>query len=471
MALAVYNTLTQKVEPFQPRVEKKVTIYVCGPTVYDYSHIGHARTYIAFDVIVRYLRYRGYQVEYVVNITNVEDKIINRAKETGMTPLALAEKFEAAFYSDMSGLGVLQADHYPKVSENIPAIIQVIQTLIEKGFGYVVDGDVYFEVSSFEDYGKLSRQILDSIKAGARIEVDERKRSPADFALWKKAKAGEICWESPWGPGRPGWHIECSAMANKYFGAQFDIHGGGQDLIFPHHENEIAQSEAYTGKKPAVRYWLHCGLLSIDGEKMSKSLGNIIPIERLLKVYDPDLIRLYMVSTHYRRPINFVEADLEGTRQTLARVRGTMENLREHTDAKATTAETKPSGKEFLEQIHDAKEQFLTAMDDDFNTPRALAAFYQAIQVGNKALTVNASPPVLAEILNVLTEMTHVFGILEKPRAKEALPDEAAALLKERDEARSRKEWGKADELRKKLRAMRIIVEDLPEGTRWRYEE
>ncbi len=470
--LKVYNTLKRKVEPFKPRKGKDVSIYVCGPTVYDYSHIGHARTYVAFDVIVRYLRHRGYDVKYVVNITNVEDKIINRAREMGINPLELAEKFEKAFFNDMAGLGVIKADLYPRVSDHIPEIIEVIQTLIKKGFGYEVEGDVYFDVNKFKDYGKLSHQSLDSIKAGARVEVDERKRSPADFALWKKAKEGEIFWESPWGRGRPGWHIECSAMSNEYLGAQFEVHGGGRDLIFPHHENEIAQSEAYTGKRPVVKYWLHCGLLTINGEKMSKSLGNIVSIEGLLHRYKADVIRLYMISTHYRRPINFIETDLEGTKQRLARIQGTIENLREKIEASSAVKEKKTGGMvEFEKQAKAAKEKFLSAMDDDFNTPRALAAFYRTVQIGNKALVANARKMVLIEVLKLITAMTQVLGIFEKKSETEGLPEEAEKLLKEREVARSRKDWGKADELRKKLRERGIILEDLPEGTKWKYGE
>lgn len=468
MTIKVFNTLTRRIEPLTSQKEGEIGLYVCGPTVYDYSHIGHARTYIAFDVIVRYLRYKGYGVKYVVNITNVEDKIINRAKEVGMDPVALAKKFEESFFDDMEKLEVVKADVYPRVSDHIDDIIEMVRTLVEKGFGYEVDGDVYFDVSKFKDYGRLSRQSVDGIKAGARVEVDERKRSPADFALWKKAKKGEIYWESPWGKGRPGWHIECSAMANKHLGSQVDIHGGGQDLVFPHHENEVAQSEAYSDKKPAVKCWLHSGLLTINGEKMSKSLGNFVLIKDLLPRYEADVIRLFIISTHYRRPMDFSEADLESSKQRLARVRGTIENIRERLDA-AETERKSVNDEELIKQIQMTKEKFIEAMDNDFNTPRALAAFYKLVQIGNKALATNASRSVLSSILDSMMEIAQIFGILRKERKKEELSGEAAKLLKEREAARSQKDWKKADELRARLRSMGIILEDLPEGTRWKY--
>ena len=470
MTINVFNTKTRRIEPLTSQIEGKIGLYVCGPTVYDFSHIGHARTYVAFDVIVRYLRYKGYNVRYVVNITNVEDKIINRARETGMEPVALASEFEKAFYDDMAKLGVAEADVYPRVSDHIDEIIKMVQTLVQKGFGYEVDGDVYFDVSKFKGYGSLSGQSLDNVKAGARVEVDERKRSPADFALWKKAKEDEIYWKSPWGEGRPGWHIECSAMANKHLGSQIDIHGGGQDLIFPHHENEITQSEAYSGKSPAVRCWLHSGLLTINGEKMSKSLGNFISIKDLLLKHEADVIRLFLISTHYRRPIDFTEADLESVKQRLARIRGTIMNLREQLDS-SHEVEENISDEEFMKQIQAAKEKFINAMDDDFNTPRALAIFHSLIQIGNKALATNLKRLVLSKVLAMVTEMSQVFGILREDVKKTELPENAKRLLKEREEARNQNDWKKADELRTKLRSMGIILEDLPERTRWSYEK
>jgi cysteinyl-tRNA synthetase len=469
MTLKAFNTMTKRIESLTPQSEGEIGLYVCGPTVYDHSHIGHARTYIAFDVIVRYLRHRGYTVKYIVNITNVEDKIINRAKEVGVDPVALASKFEEAFFEDMKKLNVVKADSYPRVSDHIPEIIKMVQVLVQKGFGYEVEGDVYFEVSKFKDYARLSRQSLDNIKAGARVEIDERKKSPADFALWKTAKEGEIYWESPWGKGRPGWHIECSAMANKHLGSQLDIHGGGQDLIFPHHDNEIAQSEAYSGKSPAVKCWLHSGLLTINSEKMSKSLGNFISIRDLLQRYESDVIRLFITSTHYRKPIDFNEADLQAAKQRLTRLRGTIRNLHERLDTPRSKLEEKGvNDQAFFKQIQMANTKFISAMDYDFNTPRALAAFYKLIQIGNKALTTNASRSVLSQILISLMKMVQIFGISEEK--KKELPEDATKLLKERDEARRRKDWKRADELRTMLLNRGILLEDLPEGTRWRYK-
>ncbi|MFH0748436.1 MAG: cysteine--tRNA ligase [Candidatus Bathyarchaeota archaeon] len=471
MTLQVFNTLTRKIELLIPKNEGKIELYVCGPTVYDYSHIGHARTYIAFDVIVRYLRYRGFEVRYVVNITNVEDKIIKRAQEIGVDPIALADKFEGAFYQDMENLGVVPADLYPRVSDNIGEIIHMVQVLIQKEFGYVLEGDVYFDVSKFRDYGHLSRQSLDGIKAGARVEVDERKRSPADFALWKRAKEGEICWESPWGKGRPGWHIECSAMANKHLSSTFDLHGGGQDLIFPHHENEIAQSEAYTGEKPVVKYWLHSGLLTINGEKMSKSLGNFILIKDLLQKYDAEVIRLFILSTHYRRPIDFTDVHLERAKQHLMRIRGTIENIQDRLILASATAKRTLHDAEVEKQIQDEKAKFLEVMDNDFNTPRALATFTMLIQIGNKALATTVHKSVLSHLLTSILELAQIFGILGQTKKKVDLSEEAKILMKEREAARNRRDWKKADELREKLRSIGLILEDLPEGTRWRAEE
>jgi cysteinyl-tRNA synthetase len=469
MTIRIYNTLTRRVELFQPLEKGKVSIYVCGPTVYDYSHIGHARAYIAFDVIVRYLRFRGFDVKYVLNITNVEDKIINRAREEHVDPVALARKFETIFFEDMTNLGVLDSDLYPRVSDHIHDIIEMVQSLIRKGVGYDVEGNVYFDIARFPDYGKLSQQSLNGIKSGARVDIDENKRNPADFALWKKAKEGEISWDSPWGKGRPGWHIECSAMANRYLGTQFDIHGGGRDLIFPHHENEIAQSEAYTDKKPVVKYWMHVGLLTINGQKMSKSLGNYIAIGDLLKRYPADVLRLFVISTHYRRPVNFTEEKLESTKQSLTRIRGTVNNLRERINALSDIEGMNLQGDVTRQQIQTTMTEFMEMMDDDLNTPRALAAFHRLIQIGNKALADNMNKSVLTGILKSIEDVTGLFGILGEAKIPKSLLREAEALMKEREEARRRKQWAKADEIRERLRAMGILVEDFPDGTRWRY--
>ncbi len=470
MTLKICNTMSGKVEPFKPRVKNKVTIYVCGPTVYDYSHIGHGKTYMSFDLITRYLEYKGYDVKYVVNITDIDDKIIKRANESGMDPLELAKKFEKAFHCDMHALGIKDADVYPTVSGHIPEIIEIIQILIKKGFAYVVDSDVYFTVSKVEDYGKLAHQTLDAIKSGARVEVDRRKKNPADFALWKSSKAGEPHWSSPWGEGRPGWHIECTAMSMKYLGQQIDIHGGGRDLIFPHHENELAQSEAYSGKKPFASYWLHTGFLTINGEKMSKSLGNFITIIDLLEEWNPEVFRLFILSTHYRKPVNFTQKTLEHQKQSLRRIYNTVDNLRLHIQNTQKIEIQDRLEEEIQKQISRVKDAIINGMDNDFNTPKALSEFYNLIKIGNKVIAEKMGKSTTTMVLNTIMEIAHVFGLLEKKRKVEALPEEIQMLLKEREMSRNKKNWKKADEIRLKLKSMGIIVEDKPEGTQWRYQ-
>lgn len=470
MTLKLYNTMSSKIELFKPRVKNKVTLYVCGPTVYDYSHIGHGKTYMAFDLITRYLEYKGYNVKYVVNITDIDDKIIKRANESGMDSIELAKKFEKLFLDDMHALGIKDADIYPKVSGHIPEIIAIIQTLINKGFAYVVDGDVYFAVSKVEDYGKLSNQTLDAIKSGARVVVDKRKKNPADFALWKNSKKGEPSWSSPWSKGRPGWHIECSAMSTKYLGQQIDIHGGGRDLIFPHHENELAQSEAYSGKKPFASYWLHTGFLTINGEKMSKSLGNFITIVDLLDKWDAEVFRLFILSTHYRKPVNFTQKTLEHQKQSLRRIYNTVDNLKLQIQNTQELETVDKLEEELQKQISHTKDAIINAMDDDFKTPKALSEFHNLVKIGNKAIAAKMSKSTLTKVLNTIMEIAHVFGLLENKRKVEALPEEIQMLLKEREMSRNQKNWKKADEIRLKLKSMGIIVEDKPEGTQWRYQ-
>lgn len=470
MTLKIYNTMSRKVELFKPRVKNRVAIYVCGPTVYDYSHIGHGKTYMAFDLITRYLEYRGYDVKYVVNITDIDDKIIKRANESGIDSLDLAKKFEKAFRDDMHALGIKDADVYPTVSGHIPEIIEIIQILIKKGFAYVVDSDVYFTVSKVEDYGKLAHQTLDAIKSGARVEVDRRKKNPADFALWKSSKAGEPHWSSPWGEGRPGWHIECTAMSMKYLDQQIDIHGGGRDLIFPHHENELAQSEAYSGKRPFASYWLHTGFLTINGEKMSKSLGNFITIIDLLEEWNPEVFRLFILSTHYRKPVNFTQKTLEHQKQSLRRIYNTVDNLRLHIQNTQELEIQDRLEEEIQKQISRVKDAIINGMDNDFNTPKALSEFYNLIKIGNKVIAEKMGKSTTTMVLNTIMEIAHVFGLLEKKRKVEALPEEIQMLLKEREMSRNKKNWKKADKIRLKLKSMGIIVEDKPEGTQWRYQ-
>lgn len=468
MELRVYNTLRSKVEPFVPRNGKKVLMYVCGPTVYDYSHIGHARTYLAFDVIVRFMRYLGYDVKYIVNITNIDDKIIRQAKKTMEDPLELADRFEKSFFDNMRSLGISNADDYPRVTDHILEIISLVEKLIAKGFAYVVKGNVFFNVEKAEGYGKLSHQSLDMIKAGTRIGIDVRKRNPADFALWKRSKGGEPSWESPWGQGRPGWHIECSAISMKYLGDQIDIHGGGRDLIFPHHENEIAQSEAFSGNQPFVKYWLHMGFLTINGEKMSKSLGNYITIDDLLEKYDPEVFRLFILSTHYRRPINFNERALEHSKKSLDRIYNAVDNLRmeiknstdyEH-DAKDTL---------LLENLKEVRTKIIEAMSNDFDTPRALAEFFDLVHLANKAIRDQEGKLVLEAILEAVNEFSKIFGILKKREERE-IPGNIKKLIKEREFARKNKNWAIADRIRSELREIGILLEDYDGETRWKYE-
>lgn len=467
MTLTVFDTLRGQLIPFKPIDDGKVGIYVCGPTVYDLPHIGHARTLVIFDMIARYLTYRGYQINYIVNITDIDDKIITRAQESSENPSDLARKFERIFLEDMKTLNNTLVDVYPRVTDNIPEIIKIILGLIEKGYAYQIDDDVYFDVTKSSGLGKLSNQSLENVWAGARVKIDERKRNPADFALWKSSKKDEPFWESPFGKGRPGWHIECSAISMKYLGEQFDIHGGGRDLIFPHHENEIAQSEAYTGRIPVVRYWLHTGFLTIDGVKMSKSLGNFITVRNLLKKYNVNAFRLFIISTHYRSPIDYSEKGLKQSSKSLKRIFEALDNLRqgilvgdqgkeENKDEKVTAEVT---------TIH---QRFLKAMDTDFNTPEASAEFFKLIKLGNQAFSMKVNTVLLQTIYDLIIELGSVFG-LELERSHK-LTDEEKKHIAERNIARKNKEWKKADEIREKLKKSGIILKDYPQGTLWTVE-
>ena len=467
MTLTVFDTLRGQLIPFKPIDDGKVGIYVCGPTVYDLPHIGHARTLVIFDMIARYLTYRGYQINYIVNITDIDDKIITRAQESSEIPSDLARKFERIFLEDMKTLNNTLVDVYPRVTDNIPEIIKIILGLIEKGYAYQIDDDVYFDVTKSSGLGKLSNQSLENVWAGARVKIDERKRNPADFALWKSSKKDEPFWESPFGKGRPGWHIECSAISMKYLGEQFDIHGGGRDLIFPHHENEIAQSEAFTGRIPVVRYWLHTGFLTIDGVKMSKSLGNFITVRNLLKKYNVNAFRLFIISTHYRSPIDYSEKGLKQSSKSLKRIFEALDNLRqgilvgdqgkeENKDEKVTAEVT---------TIH---QRFLKAMDTDFNTPEASSEFFKLIKLGNQAFSMKVNTVLLQTIYDLIIELGSVFG-LELERSHK-LTDEEKKHIAERNIARKNKEWKKADEIREKLKKSGIILKDYPQGTLWTVE-
>ena len=461
MTINVYNTLGRKVEEFQPISEEEVKIYVCGPTVYDYPHLGHARTYLAFDMIIRYLKYRGYNVKTIINITNIDDKIIKRAKKNNEDPQELADRFEQIYYEDMDALGIENADFYPRVSDHIPEIIEMVETLIKKGNAYVSDGDVYFDVSTVKDFGTLSGQKIEDMRSGARVAVREGKRNPHDFALWKKSEEGDPYWDSPWGRGRPGWHIECSTMSMKYLGPQLDVHSGARDLIFPHHENEIIQSEAYTGKRPFVKYWIHTGFLTIDGEKMSKSLGNFITIRQLLEKYDPEAFRLFVASTHYRNPIDYSEESINQTGQNLERIYNTKRLLK---NAIASSRSTEATD-EFLEEISEIKQGFLNSMDYDFNTAQALAQYFELIRLANQAIAKNADKQTLQTFLAMIDELGRVFGLFQKERKEKEIPDEVKKLVAAREDARKQKDWKKADEIRDKIKELGYRIRDYPDRT------
>jgi len=459
--------MTGRLEPFEPLSEGKVNIYVCGPTVYDYCHIGHARTYLSFDVIVRYLEYKGYKVRYVVNITDIDDKIIARGEEVNEPPLVLARRFEEAFHEDMKAFHLRPADHYPRVSEHMGDIVAVVKALIAKGFAYEVEGEVYFDITKIKDFGKLSHQKLDKMHVGARVVVDRKKRSPYDFVLWKRAREKELGWDSPWGKGRPGWHMECSVMSMKYLGPQLDVHGGAKDLIFPHHENEIVQSEAYTGKKPFVKYWIHTGFLSIDGQKMSKSLGNFVTIRDLLKRHGPESFRFFVLSTHYRRPVDFTEEGLVQAQASLKSMCETRDRLRTMLGDPNYQAIGTDEEKKLLEEMADTKEKFLMGMDNDFNTAVALASFHQLIGIGNRIADVKPSKKLVETILRTINDLGSIFGLFQREKEKAELPEKARVLIEERDRARKQRDWKRADEIRERLRKMGISLRDSPEGTIW----
>ena len=470
--MRVYNTLTKQKEEFRPLREGEVRMYVCGPTVYDYTHLGHARTYVAFDVIRRYLEHKGYMVLMVMNFTDIDDKIIRRANETGEDPKELAEKFLRYFLEDMTALKIKPADIYPRVTEHIEEIIDFVRKLEDRGYAYEGSGGVYFEVQKFGDYGKLSGIKLKELRQGARVEPGEGKKNPEDFALWKKAKPGEPKWPSPWGEGRPGWHIECSTMSTKYLGEQFDIHGGGNDLIFPHHENEIAQTEACTGKQ-WVRYWLHTGFLMVNGEKMSKSLGNFITIREMLKRYNPEVIRLFILQRHYRTPLDYTEEGIEHAKNNLERLYNTLENIRVAMSKAELPFRWEKEEFEAYNAIRDARKKFYDAMDDDFNTAEALKAVFEVSNAVNRYLTRVEKPAesILRKALEFFKAVSEVFGIFEDYfREQKAGGEEALIqfLIDVRARLRKERNFTLADRIRAELREMGIQLEDTPEGTIWK---
>jgi cysteinyl-tRNA synthetase len=481
MGLRLYNTLTRKKEDFEPIEPGKVKMYVCGVTVYDMCHIGHARSIVLFDVIYRYLMNRGYEVTYVRNFTDVDDKIIKRANELGEDWKSLAERFIGEFYQDMDALGVKRPTTEPKATEHIPQIRALIGNLISSGHAYETDGDVMFSVDSFRGYGKLSGKRIEELRAGARIGIDEKKKNPLDFALWKSAKPGEPYWDSPWGQGRPGWHIECSAMSMHYLGTGFDIHGGGADLTFPHHENEIAQSEAGSGTR-FVKYWIHNGFVNIRSEKMSKSLGNVLNIREILEKIHPEALRLFLLSSHYRSPLDYNENSIREASTGLERLYGAMAALH-------TLMETEGTSDRLPDELVGIKDKFTSAMDDDFNTPRALAVLFEAARAINRLSsatgTSRANIPSRALLSNVDEEIrevaVNVLGLLtedpvsfvDKGRTARVADlgitsEEVEAMIAERARARQEKDYKRADEIRSQLDVRGVLLEDGPQGTTWK---
>ncbi len=463
--LKIYNTLTRKKEEFQTLEPGVVRMYVCGVTVYNEAHLGHAMSALVFDILRRYLEYRGYTVRHVMNFTDVDDKIIARARQLGEDPFRLAQRYIDDYCQHLADLNILPATANPRATQTMPEIIQMVQGLIEKGYAYAApNGDVYFRVTRDEDYGKLSGRRLEEMQAGARVEVGEQKEHPMDFALWKAAKPGEPAWDSPWGRGRPGWHIECSAMNLKELGEQIDIHGGGNDLIFPHHENEIAQSESFTGK-PFARYWVHNGMLQLGEEKMSKSIGNIVTIKEFLAHHDADVMRMLVLSGSYRAPLVYSDGVLEAAERSL-------ERLRSGFRAAAPGASGLPAGSaaELVAQAEAARQAFIEAMDDDLNTPVAVAAIHELVRAINTARDRGATEEQLAPAQAILRELTSVLGLRLAPKKGAAEAEKFIALLVEvRNEARRQKLWAFSDLIRERLRALGVILEDSPEGTTWRW--
>lgn len=473
LALKVYNTLTRKKEEFKPLVSGQISMYVCGPTVYNYIHIGNARSSIAFDTIRRYFEYKGYKVKYVSNFTDVDDKMINEARAEGTTVPKLAEKFINAFLEDTTALNIEPATLHPRATHEIKDIINFVKTLIDKGYAYEVDGDVYYRARKFKHYGELSDQNIEQLEEGASEHINDeeqnRKEDPIDFALWKAQKEpDEIAWDSPWGKGRPGWHIECSVMSTKYLGDTIDIHGGGQDLEFPHHENEIAQSEAKTGKK-FVNYWLHNGFVTVgkDQEKMSKSLHNFVTVHDILKEVDPQVLRFFMASVQYRRQINYSEENLKQAATILDRFKNTLTNINYRLEDD-TASEAVP---DLAKAIEETEQKFVTAMDDDFNVQNALTTIYDLLPAVNaNANSEKADKETLTLFEKKLAAWLLVFGVdTEKLCAQNAgsNDDEIEELVKKRDEARANKDWATSDKLRDQLKEMGITIQDTPQGTRW----
>lgn len=462
MTIRVYNTLTRKKEEFVPLEPKKVRMYVCGPTVYDKAHVGHAMSVLVFDIIRRYLEFRGYNVIHITNYTDVDDKIIQRAAVEGVESKEVAKRYIEEFEEHLKDLDVLPATRYPRATEVIDEIIESIQALVDDGYAYEVEGDVYYRVEKFAEYGKLSGRKLEDMEAGSRIDVDSRKEHPMDFALWKAAKPNEPSWESPWGEGRPGWHIECSVMSHTFLGEQIDIHGGGNDLIFPHHENEIAQSEALTHQQFA-KYWIHNGMMQLSGAKMSKSLGNLVTVERFLEEYEANVLRMMVLNTSYRSPLTFNEETIDHAQKALRRLRSVL---------RPAIPQENWDGEDLKAAVQKAEEQFISAMDDDFNTAGALGQLFDFVREINQARDQGADEQSLSEAQNQLRRLTAILGVdLEPPQYEGG---EAAAfvemLIDIREQLRDQKLWELSDQIRDQLQELNVILEDTPQGTIWHWE-
>ncbi len=462
--MRIYNSMTRKKEEFKPIHEGKVGIYACGPTVYNYFHIGNARPFIVFDVLRRYFEYKGYEVTFVQNFTDIDDKMIRRANEENTTVAAIAERYIAEYFVDAKALGIRPATVHPRATEHMPQIIGMIQTLVDKGLAYESNGDVYYRVRAFENYGCLCGQKLEDLASGARVSVDEQKEDPLDFALWKAQKPGEPAWESPWGMGRPGWHIECSAMSTTYLGETFDIHAGGKDLLFPHHENEIAQTSGATGK-PYVNYWMHNGFLNIDGEKMSKSLGNFFTVRDIAKQYDLEVVRMFILSAHYRSPLNFDKEMIAMAKSSLERLYTARDQIL-FLESVAKDREMNEAETAFVAFADQAQNRFVAAMDDDMNTADALGAIFELVREVNKLPTTDVSRQAVAYGKDKLLGMTDVLGLLMKK--EDGLPADVQALVDERAQARKEKNWKRSDELRDQIKAMGYILEDTAAGQKVR---
>ncbi len=463
--IKVYNTLNKKKEEFIPLTPGEVKMYVCGPTVYNFFHIGNGRTFIVFDTIRRYFEYRGFKVDFVQNFTDIDDKMIKKANEEGTTVKKIGDTYIKEYYQDADALNIERATVNPRATEFIGEIIKFVKGLVDKGYAYKVDGDVYFSTKKFEGYGKLSGQNIEDLQSGARISVDERKKDPMDFAIWKAQKPGEPAWNSPWGMGRPGWHIECSCMAKKLLGETIDIHAGGSDLKFPHHENEIAQSEALTGE-PFARYWLHSAFVNVNNEKMSKSLNNFFTAREILERYDADVIRFLMLSAHYRQQLNFSEDLLESAKASVERIYNAIGNLENLID-EVSREEMNEEEKAYLESLNKYKEKYIEKMDDDFNTADAITAIFDLIKDTNTNITIDSSKELAQKALELIRELGAPLGMFQKS-TKGNLEEEIEALIAKRQQARKDRDFALADKIRDELKDRGIVLEDTPQGVRWK---